>query len=272
MPSRSAAVAFYTILSLAPGLVIAVSFAGMAVGRPEAREAVVRQLTTWAGADVAATVTSALQAAREAGHAGRNALFGVIAGFFGTTVLFAELHGSLNAIWKIKEKPGWRWSDFLVPRILSFAIILAIGVLIFLSVGIGIALSVSGRILEHWFAIPEVAFQVADWVVSFLLMTLLCSVIFKILPDANIGWRDTWFGAAITSVLFTIGRWAIALYLGTSTVGSIYGASGSLALLLLWVYYSAQVFLLGAEFTSSYARYRGGGIRPRRNALLMPGS
>jgi membrane protein len=263
-PSKAAAVAFYTILSLGPGLMVAVSTASFAVGRAEARRVVVEQLTAWSGPDVAHTVLQALRAAREANQTGAGTALGLVAVFLGMTALFAELQDSLNTIFGAASRSALRWRDLVVPRILSFLLLLLIGILIFVSVTLGTALSMLGRIAEEWLSVPEAALQVLDGLVSFALMTLLFSVIYKVLPDVRLHWRDTWLGAIITSALFTAGRWAIASYLSAATLASVYGSSASLALLLLWVYYSSQVFFLGAELTAAYARFHGGGIQPRK--------
>jgi len=241
----------------------------VAIGRAEAREVLAGQVTAWAGAEVAETVIASLRAAREGGHAARNTAVGLAGWFLALTVLFGELQNSLNVIWRVRRGQDWHWTGLVMPRVLSFALVLVLGALIFLSVAAGVALSGAQRLVEGWLHVPADVFQAADWLLSFAMMTLLFSVIYKYLPDAEICWRDTWLGAAITSVLFTIGRRAIATYLGVATPASVYGASGSLALLLLWVYYSSQVFFLGAEFTAAYARHRGGGIRPRRKATFI---
>jgi membrane protein len=266
-PSRAAALAFYTILSMAPGLLIAVSVGSVVVGRAEARAAVQDQLNTWAGPEISATVISALRAARTRGAAEMNTALGVAGGFLAATVLFTELQGSLNAIWGVKR--GSRWRDFIVPRVLSFLMLLIIGVLILLSVGVGVALTTIRTVVERRAVLPDTLLQTMDWVLSFGLMTVLFVLIYAVLPDARIGWREIWLGASVTSALFVVGRSALTSYLSTTFVTSIYGASGSLALVVLWVYYSAQAFFLGAEFTVSYARHRGTGVRPRRGAVVI---
>ena len=184
-------------------------------------------------------------------------MVGIFALFIGATTVFAELESDLNRIWKITptKKPGL-WG-FLRVRILSIGMILAIGFLLLVSLIISAGLAAWGKYWSPWFGELEIVLQAANFILSLAVVTVLFAMIYKLLPQTRIRWHDVWIGAAVTALLFTFGKFLIGLYIGKTGVGSAYGAAGALAILLVWVYYSAQIFLIGAEFTRVYANSHG---------------
>src|SRR5690606_5334067 len=184
----------------------------------------------------------------------------------GASGAFAQLQDSLNTIWEVKPKEGRGIKGMLRDRFLSFSMVLVIGFLLLVSLAISAVLSGIGKFLADLLPMPGAVMQALNFGISFAVTSLLFALIFKVLPDAEIRWRDVWVGAAVTALLFSVGRFLIGLYLGRSSVGSPYGAAGSLVVLLLWVYYSSQILFLGAEFTQVYTNRFGRKIRPKPNA------
>ena len=189
---------------------------------------------------------------------------------FGASGVFGQLQASLNAIWGVQPKPGRGILGIIQDRILSFGFILVVGFLLLVSLLLTAAIALVGE----WFGgmVPgiEILALILNSVLSLVVITLLFAMIFKFLPDAKIAWHDVWIGAFITAALFTVGKFALGLYLGKSGVSSSYGAAGSLIVLLLWVYYSAQILLFGAEFTQVYANRFGSHVAPSTNAIAVP--
>jgi membrane protein len=194
---------------------------------------------------------------------------GVIALLFGAGGVVGQLQTSLDTIWGVTPKPGQGIWGFIRQRFVSFAMVLAIGFLLLVSLAVTALLSSFAQWLGGLMGGAAVVGHVVDFLVSFVFVTALFAIIYKFLPDVRIEWRDVWIGAAITSVLFTIGKTLIGIYLGTSGVSSAYGAAGSLITVLLWVYYSSLIFFLGAEFTQVYAREYGSGVKPSENAEMI---
>ncbi|MGK7900271.1 MAG: YihY/virulence factor BrkB family protein, partial [Hormoscilla sp.] len=180
------------------------------------------------------------------------------------TTAFAQLKEALNIIWEVEpEQQRGGVIGFILTRLFSFLMVLGIGILLLLSLVLSALLTGISNWLEQWLTIPSVVWQLGDLTISFALVTLLFAQIYRFLPDVKIAWSDVWIGSAITAGLFTLGKWAIALYLGRSTVGSAYGAAGSFVIILLWVFYSAQILLFGGEFTQVWANRYGSRIRYR---------
>jgi len=263
----SAALAYYTIFSLAPMLAIVIAITGL-IWETEAVQtqilSQVRDLIGPEGADFVATLITNRGSPAE----GIVALFiGIITLLFGALGVFNELHTSLNLIWNIKveKTKGFLQSikKLLIDRFLSFAMILAIGFLLLVSLVVTAALSATQATISDAFPLSEFFLQIVNFAISVGVITLLFALMFKFLPDAEIAWHDAWIGAFITSLLFSLGKAAIGIYLGNSAVGSTFGAAGSLVLLLLWIYYSAQILFFGAEFTQVYASKYGSKITPK---------
>jgi membrane protein len=259
------ALAFYTALALAPLVLIVIKVAGIL--DPQAQQHVIDQIGGFVGAEAGKSVAAVIQAAERNQRTGTvAAVLGLATLAFSATGVFGQLQSSLNRIWDVRAKPAhgvWIWT-WLRKRVLSFGMLLSIAFLLLVSLVISAGLSaVFSR--ETW------AWGAVNAVVSLALFTALFALMFRYLPDVRIEWRDVWTGAAVTAVLFSIGRFAIALYLGQSAVSSAYGAAGSLVVLLLWVYYSGMVFFFGAEITEAYAHERQRPIVPDETAERLPG-
>ena len=269
VPLWAAALAYYTIFSLAPLLLIAI--AGVVFGEDAARGEIVGQIQGLVGKEGATAIQSMIQNAHRPGSGGTVAtVVGVVTLLFGASGVFGQLQDALNTIWGVKPKPGQGIKSFLQSRFLSFAMVLVIGFLLLVSLVLSAALAAISTFFNH--LLPDVAIvgQLVNFVVSFAFITLLFAGIYKFLPDVNVAWKDLWIGAATTALLFNIGKFLIGLYLGSSGASSTYGAAGSLVVILLWVFYSAQIILFGAEFTQVYAKYRGSEITPSAHAVRIP--
>ncbi len=257
-PSMGAALSYYTLFSLAPLLVIVIAVAGMVFGQEAAQGEIVAQLQGVMGEEGAVAVEGMLKAAREPAKGVVATIVGIVVLLVGATAIFAELQSALDRIWRVpaaKEASGiWH---LLRTRLLSFGLVLGLGFLLVVSLVVSAALAALGKWWGGWFAGWEVLLEFLNFAVSFGIFTLLFAMIYKIMPRANISWGDVWTGAAVTALLFTIGKVLIGLYLGKSGLASGFGAAGSLVVLVAWVYYSAQIFLLGAEYTWLYANRCG---------------
>jgi membrane protein len=255
--SMGAALAYYTIFSIAPLIVIAIAVAGFFFGADAARGELFSQLRDLIGDDGATAIQGLVRSASGTGSGTFAAVAGVATLLVGATTVFGELQSSLDRIWDCPKPAKSGIGGLLRGRLRSFGMILGIGFLLLVSLVLSAALSALGHFWRGWFAGWEFLLQAVNFVVGFAVVTGLFAMIYKLLPRGPIGWRDVWVGAIVTSMLFSIGRLLIGLYLGKSGVASGFGAAGSLVIVLLWVYYSAQIFLLGAEFTKAYA-YRHG--------------
>lgn len=256
-PGLGAALSYYTVFSLAPLLMIVIAIAGLVFGQEAAQGQVMGQIQGLVGEESAKAIQSMIEEARKPAAGILATLIATVMLLVGATGVFAQLQESLNIIWKVKEKPGEGIWKTLKDRFISLVAVLGTGFLLLISLVISAGLSAVGATLEHVLPGPEFLLQIINFVVSFTVVTLLFAMIYKLLPDKPIRWGDVWIGAGITSLLFTIGKFFIGLYLGKSEVGLAYGAAGSLVVILIWVYYASQIFLLGAEFTAVYAESRG---------------
>lgn len=266
----AASLAFYTIFSLAPVLLIATGVASMFLAREAATERIVAEVQTLVGADGAQAVRQVLDASRGLGKGAWAITTGVVTFLLGVTSVFAELQAALNNIWDVQANPrrGVIWK-LVVDRLRSFTIALAVGFLLLTSLVVSAALTALQDYLNAWMPGIPALWQIVNIVASFLLVAVLFAMIYKYLPDAKITWSDVWIGAVVTAALFTIGKYAIGLYLGQTAVASAFGAAGSFAVLLIWIYYSALISFFGAEFTQVYARMYGSRIRPSSHAIRV---
>ena len=263
----AAALSYYTLFSLAPLLIIAISIAGFVFGEQAAQNQIVQTIRGLVGQDSAQAIQGMIQSAGEKPHAGIiSTVFGVIALLFGAGGVVGQLQTSLNKIWGVEPKPGQGVWGFIRQRFVSFAMVLSVGFLLLVSLLVSALLSAFTTLLGSVLGGLTIVSHAIDIAVSFGFVTLLFALIYKFLPDAKIRWKDVWIGAALTSVLFTIGKFLIGIYLGSSGVASVYGAAGSLVTVLLWVYYSSLIFFLGAEFTEVYAAEYGAGVTPAETA------
>jgi membrane protein len=255
--SLGAAIAFYTIFSLAPILIIVIAVAGLVFGEETARAELMSQISGMAGQEAATAVEGVLEEASRPGRGLLAMAFGIIVMVIGATTVFTELRSALNRIWQVPDPPeGGIWT-MLWSRAIAFVLVLGIAALLLGLVAVSAVLSALGDVWSAYVGGWDIALRILDLLASFAILTILFALIYQYVPRADIAWSDVWLGAAVTAVLFIIGRYLIGLYLGTAGVGSGFGAAGSLVVLLMWVYYSAQIFLLGAEFTWVYAHRHG---------------
>jgi len=263
----SSSLAYYTLFSLAPLLIIVIAIAGLVFGREAAQEQIVGTIQGMIGQQSAEAVQGMIQNASSQPKTGMIwAAIGVIALILGAGGVVGQLQTALNTIWGVEPKPGQGIWGFIRQRFVSYAMLLGIGFLLLVSLVVSAVAASLTQFLGSHFGGAEVLAHGLDLLISFLLITVLFAMIYKYLPDVRIEWRDVWIGAALTSVLFTIGKVLIGLYLGRSGVSSTFGAAGSLITVLLWVYYSGLIFFLGAEFTQVYATQCGSGVAPAANA------
>ena len=269
-PRLGASLSYYTIFSLAPLLLLVVAVAGLVLGREAAQGQIVQQLSGLVGVETAEAIESILEKAGKNGGGILATVVGTITLIVGATGVLIELQDALNTVWKVVPKPGRGIKGIIRDRMLSFGIVLGFGFLLLVS----LVLSAAVAMLDSWIGgmIPGwvIAGYVLSYVISLGLVALVLAAIFKILPDVKISWRDVWIGALVTSVLFHIGKFGISMYIGKASVGSTFGAAGSLAVLLVWIYYSSQIVLFGAEFTRVYANAYGSHVVAADNAIPVP--
>ncbi|HEY9642158.1 MAG TPA: YihY/virulence factor BrkB family protein [Coleofasciculaceae cyanobacterium] len=270
VPLLAAALAYYTVFSLAPLLVIAIAIAGAFFGENAAQQEIAGQIQGMVGRDGAEAIQTMIQNAHKPNSGGTIAtVLGVITLLLGASGVFGQLQTALNTIWEVKLKPGRGLKGFVQTRFLSFAMVLVIGFLLLVSLILSAVLAgVShffGNMLPGFAAIGEGL----NFVISFGVTTFLFAAIYKFLPDVKVPWKNLWVGAAVTALLFTLGKFLIGLYLGNSGISSTYGAAGSLVVILVWIFYSAQILLIGAEFTQVYSKYRGLPIEPSKHAMKI---
>jgi membrane protein len=258
----SAALAYYSIFSLAPLLIVAISIAGTIFGEKAARGAVESELTGAIGQDAAATIQEMIVAVNRSGNNGVMALVGFGILLLSASGVFAQLKDAMNTVWNIRPKPGRGILAVVWDRLLSLAMVLVIGFLLLISLVLSAAVTAAITWLGELLPVHPLILVAVNASVSLAVVTLLFGMIFKILPDAEIGWRDVWAGAFITACLFGFGKFLLAMYLARKGGASAYGAAGALILVLTWVYYSANILLFGAEFTQVLARVRGRRIQP----------
>lgn len=256
-PSMGAALAFYTVFSLAPVLMVTIAMAGLVFGKRAAEGEILQQLQSVMGKTGARAVQALIQSVNRPTLGIIASSIGIGTVLIGASGAFVELQDALSKIWKVKRRSESVWVGAIRQRFFSFGLVLGTGFLLMVSLVLSAALGVVGRFMGHLLPGPVVLLESAAALLSFGVITLLLAMIFKFLPDTKIEWGDVWIGAAIASVLFAIGKAMIGVYLARSTVASAYGAAASLIILLVWVYYSAQILLLGAEVTHVYANQHG---------------
>jgi membrane protein len=264
----SASLAFYSVFSLAPLLVIAVSIAALIFSEQTVRDQIGAQLEALAGpraADALEALLSTTAAQKRTGTFA--AIAGVVVMVFGASGVFGELKDALNTIWGVVVKPGRTLLRLIRDRFLSFSMVLSVGFLLLVSLLLSAILTALTKYMNWLLPLPVFVWRTLDFLGSLAVITVLFAMIFKILPNVRIGWRDVWIGAAVTSLLFVFGKF-LNFYLGASSISSAYGAAASVVIVLLWVYYSACILFFGAEFTKIYACKFGSGIIPNHRAML----
>ncbi|WP_193195926.1 YihY/virulence factor BrkB family protein [Nostoc sp. MG11] len=263
----AAALAYYTIFSIAPLLIIVIAIAGAVFGEEAARGEIVQQIQGLVGRDGAEFIETAIQNANKPQTGAIASIISFLVLILGATGLFTELQDSLNTIWEVKPKPERGIVNIFRQRFLSFTMVIGIGFLLLVSLVISTALTALVTYFSNMIPGVDFIWQIVNFIVSFAITTLLFGSIFKVLPDVKITWSDVLIGSVITSILFSIGRFLLGQYLGNGSFGSTYGAAGSLVVILAWVNYAAQILFFGAEFTQVYARRYGSGIVPTKNAM-----
>jgi membrane protein len=267
----SAALAYYTIFSLAPLLIIVIAVTGLFWQQQAVHQQVMNQIQSLVGPDGAKFVSDLLTSASNPAKGITATVIGIITLILGALGVFNELHNSLNVIWDVKEEETKGFLNsikrVLFDRLLSFAMVLGIGFLLLVSLVISTGLSAIQTTIGNVLPLSGLVLQLINLVISIAVVTILFAFIYKFLPDAEIDWRDVWFGAFFTAIFFSLGKLLIGLYLGNSAIASSFGAAGSLVLLLVWIYYSAQILFFGAEFTQVYANNFGSKIVPEAGAV-----
>lgn len=271
VPRLGASLSYYTLFALAPILIVAISIAGLAFGPEAVRGEIVGQIQGLVGREGARAVQAMLEGAAKPSNSVPATIIGIITFFLGATGAFLELQTALNAVWRVKPKEGQSFIRSLVQqRLISFGLVVGVGFLLLTSLLVSTGLAAANKYMGETFPAAAVVWEAANVIVSLFVITLLFAMVYKVLPDVKLEWRDVWVGALVTAGLFTLGKFVIGLYLGTSTFASSYGAAGSVIVLLLWVYYSSQIILLGAEFTKAYVEQFGPRPPPTELATKDP--
>jgi membrane protein len=263
------ALAYYTLLSLTPLLVVAVSVAGLVFGEEAARGQIAAQIQGLVGPEAGEGIQAILANARTPSSGILGTIFGGALLLFGASGVFGELQDSLNTIWEVQPKPGRGVKGLIKDRLFSFTMVLGVAFLLLVSLVLSAGLSAVGGVLESNLPGGETVWRVLNVVISLVVVSGVFALLYKVVPDAKIAFRDVIVGAVVTAVLFTVGKAAIGLYLGKAGVASPFGAAGSVVVIVVWVYYSANIFFLGAEFTQAYARRFGSRIVPNENAVKV---
>lgn len=266
----AAALSFYTLFSISPLLVVAIAVAGLLYGEAAATGEALARMEAMMGPQAAAAVQTILANTADRGAGIVATVAGLVGVLLGATGVFGHLQRALNRMWKVRPRPGQGVMAMVRARLAAFCLVVVVGFLLLLSLAAATALSALGETLAGYLPFSSFALQAFNFGVALLVTAAGFAILFKVLPDGAIRWRDLWVGALGTAVLFSVGRWLIGLYLAHGSASSAYGAAGSMVLLLLWIYYSAQVLFFGAELTRAYAERFGEGVVPKRNAEKAP--
>lgn len=264
----SGSLAYYTVFSMAPLLVVIISLCAFFLGQEAAEGQIYQQLSGFMGKETALQLQEIVKKAAVGDKSSIALIIGTVTLLVGATTVFADIQDSINMIWGIKPKPKRGWLKLLQNRFLSFSVIISLGFLLLVSLLLTSVLDGFSRQLEARFSeVSVIVFYILNQVLTLVVIASIFGVIFKVLPDAEIKWRDIGLGSIVTALLFMLGKFAISIYIGQSDVGSTYGAGGSLVILLLWTYYSSIILYFGAEFTKAYAMVYGSEIKPSHYAV-----
>jgi len=270
IPKYSASLAYTTVFSLGPLLIVIIFICSIFFGQEATQGKIYSQIQQFVGHDAAQQLQTIIQNASLSGKGTFAAVIGIIILLLGATAVFAEIQDSINTIWGLKAKPKKGLWKIVRNRFLSFSVIVSLGFLLLVSLAISAVIEgLSDKLKASFPDITVVIFYILDLLISFVVITALFAVIFKVLPDAKTKWKDIFPGAIASGILFMIGKFAISFYIGKSQVGTTYGAAGSLVILLLWVYYSAIILYLGAEFAKTWSSAKGSSIRPNDYAVAL---
>jgi membrane protein len=269
IPRLAASLSYYTLLSLSPLLVLAVALSGLVFGEDAARGQIAHQLQQVFGPEAGEAIQTMVAHAKQPESGVIGTVVGIVVLLFGASGVFGELQDSLNTIWEVAPKPGRGILGIVKDRFLSFTMVLGVAFLLLVSLVISAGLSALGQWVSASIDGVEWIWQGVNFAISLALVALLFGLVFKVVPDVKVRLRDVWLGATVTALLFTIGKFLIGLYVGKAGVASPYGAAGSLVVLVVWVFYSAHILFIGAEFTQVLARASGARIEPKRGAVPL---
>lgn len=264
----AAALAFYTLLSMAPLVILSITLLGVVMGEDSARTRLLSEISTVIGPQAAGALNVVAGSAERSDSGVLSSVIGIIVLLVGASGVFGELQYALDTIWGVKPKPGRGVMGVIKDRLFSFSMVIGVAFVLLVSLVVSAVLSSMGRVMSDALPGGAVLWQAINICVSLGVITLLFAVIFKVVPDVEVRWRDVLVGAFFTAALFSAGKYLLGLYLGTSSVASSYGAAGSVVALVVWVYYSSQLVFLGAEFTQVFAKRYGEEIRPSKNAVF----
>jgi membrane protein len=268
-PRLGAALAYYSVFSIGPLVLLTIGAASLIFGAEAAQGEVADEIRGTVGEPVAKALQQTLLQGHQSGWGTRATILGILTLLFGASGVFGQLQDALNTVWKVAPKPGRGISGIIRDRFLSFTMVLGTGFLLLVSLVLTAALSALSTSLSRALPGSVVLWQLGNQLFAFGVITLLFAMIFRILPDARIAWRDVWIGAMLTAALFSLGKLLLGWYLGWEAVASGFGAASSLVVILLWVYYSSLILLFGAEFTRVYAQQFGSGVEPASNAVAL---
>ncbi|MDQ6756308.1 MAG: YihY/virulence factor BrkB family protein [Bacteroidota bacterium] len=266
----SASLAYYTVFSIAPLLIVIISICGYLFGKEAIQGHIYGQIKQLVGVEAAIQIQDTIKNIHLIGHNLFASIVSIIVLIIGATGIFGEVQDSLNKIWGLRIKTRKTWWKLILNRLLSFSLILSIGFVMMVSLLLNALVTAFGNFLGRYFSeFSIVMVQIIDGVLTFVITTFLFSLMFKMLPDAKIKWKDVFVGGLLTSIFFTLGKLGIGYYLGSSNIASVYGAAGSIMIIMVWVYYSSIILYLGAEFTKVYAKMFGGKILPNEYAVWI---
>lgn len=266
----SASLSYYTIFSMAPMLIVIISVGSLVFGEEAVTGQVVGQIRSMVGAEAARQVQDVLKKAALSGKSGMALALGIGTLILGASGVFAEMQDSINRIWSLKVKPKSGWLKIILTRLLSFSMVISLGFMLLVSLALNAFLGIFSNKLEQYFSDWTVyLFYIINNAVVLLFITAVFVLIFKVLPDARIRFKDALIGACFTAVLFMIGKFLIGYYIGQSDLSSVYGSAGYVLIMLTWVYYTSAILFFGAEFTKEYAKKYGGGVRPDDDAVIV---
>jgi membrane protein len=266
----SAALAYYTVFSIAPMLILLISLASFFFGKDALQGKIFSEVNGFVGNQAAVQIQEMIKSVSLSGKTGVAVVTGVITLILGASGVFVEIQESLNMIWRVKAKPKRGWVKMLSNRLLSFSLIISLGFLLIVSLIVnGVIIALSDKLTHYFPHITLLLFNCINLGLTFVVISALFAIIFRFLPDVKINWRDVRIGAIFTGILFMLGKYAIGIYISTTGTGSTYGAAGSLIVILVWIYYTSAILYFGAEFTQVYAEHSGGKIEPAEYAVAV---
>jgi len=270
IPKYSAALAYTTVFSLGPLLVVIIFLCSIFFGQEATQGRIYSQMEQFVGQDAALQLQTIIKNASLSGKGNFAAVIGIFTLLLGATAIFAEIQDSINTIWGFKAKPKKGWLKIIRNRFLSFSVIVSLGFLLLVSLAVSTIIEgLSDKLKASFPDVTVIIFYMLNLIISFVIITALFALIFKVLPDAKTKWKDILPGAIASGILFMIGKFAISFYIGKTNVGTTYGAAGSLVVLLVWVYYSAMILYLGAEFAKAWSLHKGSSIQPNDYAVAL---